>query len=231
MWCWLRCSVQEGSIGAKPLEGSEDSNEWVQLSRSPAEGVVGALLVPLELSNEANTTLTTSLLSDSISENPNQLVASIVLNITLSDRKGNSITQLTTPLTICLALSRPEKKGKRVCLGYYNEYQRKWRCEDECLTSVVTKDTKASRGTKSEILLCGETNHLTNFALLLTGSDREYPCQSSQGKSLAWISLGMVGGAVVAFVCSVLVIEVHFRWKQSQINKQLTKACLQQPMS
>ena len=102
----------------------------------------------------------------------------------------------------------------------------KWRCEDECLTNVATKGNNApNTGGNQENLLCGQTGHLTNFALLLIGNDGEDPCQSG-GKSntLAWISLGMVGGAMLVVALSVLAVEVHFRWRQSQFNRKLSKA-------
>ena len=47
------------------------------------------------------------------------------------------------------------KKGNKVCLSYYDERAAKWKCQDECLTSANN-------------LLCGQTPHLTNFALLLS---------------------------------------------------------------
>ena len=85
----------------------------------------------------------------------------------------------------------------------------KWKCEDECLTSVETKGAN-SAGAKEENLLCGGTNHLTNFAILLMGNDAQKQCQSGKDGIFGWIFTGMVGGAVVVILLSVLVIELFF---------------------
>ena len=203
------------------------SKEWVELFDSSGESLVGALHIPPHLSNHANTTLMTFLMSNTPSSVSQSLsLASSVLNITLLDGQGNFITKLESPLTICFALPNKTKKGRELCLSYFDERKGKWKCEDQCLTSVVTKGANSVRA-KEEKLLCGETSHLTNFALLLVSNKREYPCQSSENGTLAWISLGMVCGAVLIVALSVLVVELHFRWKMYQLDKQLTKACLQ----
>ena len=190
----------------------------MELPSSLDKGLVGALFVPPNLSNQDNTTLITSYTGTSDSNQPG-LVSSI-LNITLSDGQGNAITQLDSPLTICLAYPNSTKKDQKVCLGYYDENRNKWKCEDECLT--VPKS-----GMNRENLLCGQTDHLTSFALLLFGKDEEYPCKSDPDKTLAWISLGMVAGAIVVVALSVVFVEVYFRWRLYRLDKQLTKACTQ----
>ena len=112
-----------------------------------------------------------------------------------------------------------------MCLSFYDERKDKWRCEDKCLTTVASKGTP-NDSTQEESLLCGKTDHLTNFALLLTGSDGEDPCGSGKvnDNTLAWISLGMVGGAVLVIFLSVLALEVRIRRERYQINKKLA-AC------
>ena len=186
---------------------------------------MGALFVPPNLSNQANTTLVTSYMGGAPSNSFNQQVlSSTVLNITLLDGQGNSITQLDSPLTICLALPNNTKKDKRVCLSYYDERKNDWRCEDDCLTTVG--NNAAAGETKRENLLCGQTSHLTNFALLLKGNDREDPCKSGDNNTLAWISLGMVGGAILFVFLSVVMVEVLFRWryyKQRRLLKKIGK--------
>ena len=199
---------------------------FVELYGFPPEGAVGALFVPPNLSNQANPTLITTYMGTAISSSSNQQVLrSTILNITLQDGEGNSLTQLDSSLTICLALLNETKKGKKVCLSYYNERKNKWICEDECLTTVAFKGSNVFNGTKGEHILCGQTDHLTNFALLLTGTDTEDPCQSGRHNTLAWISLGMVGGAVLLVSFSVLVVELHFRWGRIKLDRQLRAAC------
>ena len=192
---------------------------------SEGEPNVGALFVPPNLSSQTGTTLITSYSGITLSDsNKKQELVSTVLNITLLDSQGNAITQLDSPLIICLALPNTTKKGVKVCLSFYDERKDKWTCEDECLTTVATKGTNASdAGAKTESFLCGQTSHLTNFALLLTGGEGADPCQSGKDNTLAWISLGMVGAAVLVVAFAVLLIEVHIRWNHYQTEKELNK--------
>ena len=193
----------------------------VELSDSSADYRAGILFVPLNLSNQANTTLITTYRGNITNRNNQQALVSAILNITLLDGQRNSITRLDSPLTICLALTE-EQKGKIVCLSYYDERKAKWICEDECLTTFTAQSTNATKGRdKGETLLCGQTDHLTNFALLLIGNEEEDPCRSGKGNTLAWISLGMVGGAILLVAISVLVIEIQMRWNSHQISRQL----------
>ena len=191
--------------------------------RSYSDQLVGKLFISPNLSNRASTTLITSFLGsgDRVSSNRQELV-SAALNITLLDRSGNLITRLDSSLTICLALSNTAKKG-RVCLSYFDELKGKWRCEDECLTTISTKGAKANDETTKGNILCGKTGHLTNFALLLIGNDREDPCQSKDN-TLAWVSLGMVAGAVVVVALSVFVVEFRIRWMRRLLDKELSRA-------
>jgi hypothetical protein len=206
------------------------SDNLIELSGALGKGPVGALRVPAILSNQANTTLITSYSSSPSGNSTNQQVLfGTILNITLLDGQGNAITQLDSLLTICLALPNTTAKGQRVCLSYYDERKDKWRCEDECLTNVVTGDSNAADGEAKgmERLLCGQTGHLTNFALLLVGSVGEDPCKSDKdSNTLAWISLGMVIGAVFVVSLSVLIIEVYIRWKHLQSDKELRDLAL-----
>lgn len=79
-----------------------------------------------------------------------------VVEITLYDDSGNEITSLDHEVTICLKSNGVG--GDTSCLGYLDTSSAKptWRCEDPCL--APRKD-----------LLCGNTSHFTNFAILLTG--------------------------------------------------------------
>lgn len=60
------------------------------------------------------------------------------------------------PATVCLGASFAPDES--VCLGYYDEDNRSWKCQDECLEQV------------SPSFWCGKTDHFTNFAILLRGS-------------------------------------------------------------
>lgn len=103
----------------------------IELPKSPSGQVLGSLYVPARLSDQLNTSLVISFV-DFSDLSSNQELASSVLNITLFDDHGNSLTQLTTPLTICLALQNGTKKSEKACLSFYDERARKWKCEDKC---------------------------------------------------------------------------------------------------
>ena len=196
------------------------SSQFVDLSASSKGKLVGGLLVGPNLSDRSNTTLVTSF-SDSGVDNVfnQQVLASRVLNITLLDEDGTSITQLDAPLIICLAPPDAAKKGDTFCLSYFDEKKEEWRCEDECLTDIPTKGEET--GERSD-LVCGETRHLTNFALLLTGGNSA--CQSSRDNTLSWVSLGMVAGAVVLVAFCGLVAEIQVRWRLRRQAIILSKA-------
>ena len=123
---------------------------------------LGSLFIPALLSSQPNVTLTVIGSSVEPAAPANQQLGSSILQITLVDSKNNSITDLDVPLTVCFVPS--DEENKRQCLSYYDERKAKWKCEDKCLTRT------------KEGSLCGQTNHLTNFALLLLGPSEEDPC-------------------------------------------------------
>ena len=180
-------------------------NGLVELS-NPGGDLLGSLFVPPNLSNQANTTLTIIYTAQPPSASGDQRLASDILEITLVDSQDNLITQLDEPLTICFPLPSVQNKTKKigkVCLGYYKERKDKWICEDQCLTTV-------GKNGSSSGLLCGQSSHLTNFALLLGGqAGSSDPCSSKEGNTLAWVSLGMVAGAIVLVALSVVLFEVY----------------------
>ena len=198
-------------------------DERISLPRCPTRaGVTGLLVASPDLTNRRNAILTASLFerNPEFSFNQQELV-SAVINITLSDGQGNSVTQLDSPLTICLVPSNSTIKSDEACLGFYDVEKGRWKCEDKCLATISSKGL--SSDTLKENLLCGQTSHLTNFALLLQGNEAKDPCQTDSDNTLAWTSLGMVAGALLLVGLSVLVIEVHYRWKRRQIDRELTK--------
>ena len=163
---------------------------------------MGSLFVPPFLSNQPNSTLVQSIVGALNNEHGAQ-IESAILSVTLLNSQGSSITHLDTPLTICLVSSSNNSKDN-LCLSYYDEQESRWKCEDECLTTTGKEDS-----------LCGQTGHLTNFALLLSGrEERMNVCGSiSQDRSLSWISLGFVLFAILVVMASSLVIEARIRWR------------------
>ena len=185
---------------------------------TPSGQVVATLAIPSDLSNQPNTTLVISY-SPNVPRNfSNSNLGGSILDIHLVDSVGEFITQLDAPLIICL--NRPDRpvKNKNACLSFYDEATKKWKCEDECLHFRDQNDQ-----------LCGETDHLTNFALLLAGasgknSANNNPCSSSSlDNTLAWVSLGMVAGAILIVALSVVVIEVRARWNVHRLNSTISQ--------
>lgn len=83
-------------------------------------------------------------------------------------------TKFNGEATICLTVDSKEST-QSACLAFYNEKTTTWECQDPCLTP--NKDQ-----------LCGKTDHLTSFAILLgTRSDSE-TCSSG--------SIPFVGGVL-----------------------------------
>ena len=144
------------------------------------------------------------------------IVISEVLDITLGYPQGIYLTQLDHSLTICFPRPLNTKKSDKLCLGYFDEDKSKWKCEDKCLTVPG----KGSSG--GDHVVCGETGHLTNFALLLDLSEEGEPCQSDNF-ILASIATGLVGGAVLVVAFSVLLLEVYFRHKQNRLSRHIRK--------
>ena len=83
------------------------------------------------------------------------------------------------PVTLCLKADLEAVKGQNTCLGYIDESTGTptWKCEDECL------EPKGGQ-------LCGQTDHFTNFAVLLSGSGGGKGCDDDE--STTW--LGVSGG-------------------------------------
>merc|ERR1712137_1461216 len=126
-----------------------------------------------------------------------------ILDINLYDEFGNSIHELPGNLEICFVDNTDEDDA---CLGYYDVTNREWICEDECLK-------------RENNSYCGETDHLTNFALLLggTGGNRSGgdPCESySPNYLFAWLSLAAVALACCCIIVGILAVEMKMRKKQ-----------------
>lgn len=112
-------------------------------------------------------------------------INSVVLNIFLEDG-----SELSGDVKICIEPFN-SKNSDKLCLGYLDESSNppKWKCEDECLDE------------NSNGLFCGNTDHFTNFALLLTGNSNKDKCGS-----LDWITGSSWGDfililSLIAFCC------------------------------
>ena len=123
-------------------------------------------------------------------------------------------------------------------MGYYDEDKEEWVCEDRCLE-------------KEDGTYCGSTgmyslpfrflplglvpwqtvgfsldyvDHLTSFALLLGGGNRE--CANTMDKVVLWLSVGFVAGALVFIAITVLLLEIRFQLagrKQRRVLRSLNQ--------
>jgi len=134
-------------------------------------------------------------------------VGSSVLDITITDPFGILITSLPDELEICITTGNRDPDDYE-CLGFFNEQERRWECEDRCLE-------------ERRQFLCGTTDHLTSFALLLGGNNNENECGSSGDFVIAWISLAAVVLALLFMLLGILAIEIHIRYKQYKSNHEM----------
>ena len=167
--------------------------------------LIGSLIIPRDLTRWRNSTLTITVADENYWNTSNLFLGEMVLDITLLNSEGEDVSDLDSALTICLP--RPNNTNPRdLCLGYFRDGKDQWRCEDLCLIR---------RGNE----LCGQTDHLTNFALLIMGNLNDDPCSTEIGHNvLAWISLGLVGLAILFVVIGVCLIEVRYRYVRYKIN-------------
>lgn len=135
-------------------------------------------------------------------------VSSIVLDITVLDAEGNSVTSFDEPFEICF--SSDEHGSGDVCLGFFNS-EGEWECEDYCLED-------------SDDGLCGKSRHLTNFALLL---DSEAGSSSRCGSSTQdylyiYLSVAFVGVALCIVIAAAVFIEIKIRLSTKTTDTRLT---------
>lgn len=124
-------------------------------------------------------------------------VSSFVLDVTVLNESGEEVTKFEEPLQLCFASSFSVDE---VCLGFYNS-KGEWECEDYCLTNEGSG-------------VCGMTDHLTNFALLLdssAGSDEKCGSESTD-YLIIYLSIAFVGLAVCIVVAAIVVYEARHRW-------------------
>lgn len=135
-------------------------------------------------------------------------VSSIVLDITVLDTDGNSVTSFDEPFEICF--SSDEHGSGDVCLGFFNS-DGKWECEDYCLE-------------ESNDGLCGQSRHLTNFALLLDSeAGSESRCGSgSEDYLYIYLSVAFVCAAVFIVIVAAVAIEIKIRASTKSTDSRLT---------
>ena len=125
------------------------------------------------------------------------LLASDAVSLVLRNGAGE-IIQPQEPVKICLLADR-QQAGEDACLGFLDERgSGQWKCQDRCLQ-------------EKNNLLCGDTDHFTNFALLLTGGGGGGCGKSSWIFRESWkdgVLLGSFFGA--ALICIILIVAFSF---------------------
>lgn len=137
-------------------------------------------------------------------------IVSPVLDIRVFAVDGSETTSFSgNDVEICFAKNGIDPDD--VCLGYYND-KGAWECEDYCLD-----ETSAG--------ICGKSDHLTNFALLLdqdAGSSSK--CGSTPGDQWVYVylSTALVSCAIIAVLLGAIAVEIRLRRNRYLLNKQLT---------
>jgi len=194
-------------VGRATLDLSTLTQSQLEIELVTASGRAGSLIIPRGLSADSQT-LEVSFVRDTLpSADSDSRVGSTIISIELFDDNGRRITQLDQPLIVCLeASSLAGHSSSQLCLSFYDEAEQAWVCEDNDLTDSTDGQ------------LCGETPHLTNFALLLSGGQ-----DSSAGwdKTMSWLTLGFTAGAVGTILVSFVVMEAYYRHKMALQTRRL----------
>ena len=120
-------------------------------------------------------------------------ISSLIYSITLIDEFGFEI-QPSDSVEICMKSNVDEDKS---CLGFINDDSSppKWECEDNCLN-------------KKQDLLCGKTDHFTNFAVLFTGSNNNCNAEFDLIFDKSWkdgVLIGCVAGAILLTLLCITI--------------------------
>ena len=183
--------------------GDNEDNQREEVNLVTDTGsTVGSIVVPPNLSPSGPAILDVIFVSN-VPQPANIKLGSVIIDINLRNEFGE-VTQLGEPLEICL--EQPDGDVDDACLSFFNTETRRWECEDECLEKVGDQ-------------YCGETNHLTSFALLLDGGGGggggDDPCNSNEADYIfVWLSLAAVALAICCIILMILIVEIRFRKKQ-----------------
>ena len=101
-------------------------------------------------------------------------------------------------------------------MSYYDEDTQTWKCQDHCLK--LQNDT-----------LCGETDHLTNFALLLSGggggsggNKNKCGADDPQLDSFFWLSLAFVLGAILICIITSILYDLKKRHDRAALASEIS---------
>ena len=168
-----------------------------------------------------------------------QVVSATALDVTLRDINGNEIP-LQGTVELCFSVETEDSTDvcfknnnnnnnnensrwlsklisfftmfQDACLGFVNEETNEWECADECVEE------------NDEGQFCGETDHFTSFAILLSGGGSN-GCDSEDGvdKVITYLSVGFVAVAAIFLFIFLLIAEIVFRIRKDRNEKFLER--------
>ena len=140
-----------------------------------------------------------------IKESDTQDVKSVILDITLDDNSN----QLGGDVEVCIQPTQSNSNVKELCLGFLDESSKPpiWKCEDNNLKK------------KSDGLLCGKTNHFTNFAILLAGTSNS--SDAFNDEIFIWLSISLISMSIIIFFIAAFMIETRHRYRKRKMSSRL----------
>lgn len=182
------------------------------LITSPDGEPIGDVTIP-PLNEES--LLTIKLVPEVLQPHGSGQPVTLVLDVVVTGPDGDVTEFGMEPVRLCF---RGVDTVNDRCLGFVNADDQ-WECEDYCL------DTDGQEG------ICGNSDHLTNFAVLLDsrGGSNSRCGSSSQDWRLVWASAALVCVAMLVVLAAVLVIEIRLRFNVSVDETRLTRTFVQSP--
>ena len=130
---------------------------------------------------------------------------SSVIDITLRGPDGAE-RQPDKAVEICFELATSEEDD--ACLAYWDTRLTGWKCEDKCMQ-------------RKGKFTCGDTDHFTNFAILLAGLGGDACSDDDENSVIIWLSCAFIILAISIVLLSILVIEIRVRIEANQLKNDL----------
>ena len=140
-----------------------------------------------------------------------------IVEVTAFNPQAQPVTRFAEPVKICLTVP-PQTEEEKSCLAFLND-DFEWECEDPC----VSRETNDS----GETLFCGNTDHFTNFAILLNPRNQGGRCDSTEDSNLELAvliaTIVSVSSAIILIIIGVILIEIRYQIVAYKLNKKLNK--------
>ena len=195
--------------------GGGGGNIEVPFNSNNGDTVGGIYFPPETFNSDSENTIEINLVSNiqgqevQNSNGDNVKLGNTIVDVVILDQFGNQVTKFSEPLTICLESS---DSNEDECLGYYDTEKKEWICEDDC-------PEKEDGG-----LVCGKTDHLTSFALLLNGGGAG--CEDEYQYLYSYLSIAFVGVGIIMVIIAIILIELYYmnlrRARHIELNRRLT---------